>query len=251
MSAVRSSWLMHRLNPSARLRLFCLPYAGGGASIYRSWQARFPPGIEVCSVQLPGRENRLMEPPFSKMAPLVEALAEGLLGALDRPFALFGHSMGALIGYELAKLLRQRHRIAPQHLFISACHAPEFPDAKRWHDLSEQELMAEMRQVPGFPAEVLEHAELMRIVLPVIRADAEVTETYAYRPAEPLEIPFTVFASERDELIPRPSVDPWRAHTRAAFELYLVEGHHLYIQEQAPRMIQVILEKLRGAAAAR
>lgn len=248
MSASRNSWLLHRSNPNARMRLFCLPYAGGGASIYRSWQSSFPAEIEVCCVQLPGRENRLMEPPFSKMDLLVQALAEALAGALDRPFALFGHSMGGLIAYELAKLLRQGHQMAPQHLFISACHAPEIPDAKHWHDLSEPELMAQMRQVPGFPAEVLEHAELMQLVLPVIRADAAVTETYVYRPAEPLDVPFTLFASERDELIPRASVDPWRDHTRAAFELNLVEGHHLFIQDQSSRMIRVILEKLRKAA---
>lgn len=245
MSALRNNWLMHRLNPNARLRLFCLPYAGGGASIYRAWPAGLPAEIEVCSVQLPGRENRLMEPPFSRMDPLVEALAEALAGALDRPFALFGHSMGALIAYELAKLLRRKHRMAPQHLFLSACHAPEIPDAKRWHDLGEQALMAELRQVPGFPAAVLEHAGLMQLVLPAIRADAAVTETYVYRPAEPLDVPFSVFASEQDELIPRPAVDPWRGHTRAAFELYLIEGHHLYIQDQAPRMMRVILDKLR------
>ena len=251
MSAVRSSWLVHRLNPSARLRLFCLPPAGGGASIYRSWQAGFPSEFDVCSVQLPGRETRLMEPPFSRMDPLVEALAEALVGALDRPFALFGHSMGALIAYELAKLLRQKYQMAPEHLFLSACQAPEVPDAKRWHDLSEQALMAELRQVTGFPAEALEHEELMRLVLPTIRADAAVTETYVYRPAEPLDVPFTVFASERDEIVPRPAVDPWRDHTSAAFELHLVDGHHLYIQEQAPRIIRVILEKLRGGAASR
>lgn len=246
MTASKNNWLLHRSNPNARLRLFCLPYAGGGASIYRAWQSSFPAEIEVCSVQLPGRENRLMEPPFKAMEPLVAALAQALAGGLDRPFALFGHSMGGLIAYELAKLLRRGNGTAPLHLFISACHAPEIPDAKRWHDLGEQELMAEMRKVPGFPAEVLEHAELMQLVLPVIRADAAITETYVYRPAEPLDVPLTLFASETDELIPRDSVDPWRNHTRAAFELNLVEGHHLFIQEQAPRMIRVILEKLRG-----
>jgi serine/threonine protein kinase len=122
----------------------------------------------------------------------------------------------------------------PEHLFLSACQAPEVPDAKRWHDLSEQALMAELRQVPGFPAEVLEHAELMRLVLPAIRADAAVTETYVYRPAEPLDVPFTVFASERDELVPRPSVDPWRDHTRAAFELHLVDGSPVHSGAGAP-----------------
>jgi surfactin synthase thioesterase subunit len=248
MSAPRNDWLMHRPNPNARLRLFCLPYAGGGASVYRSWQGGFPAEFDVCSVQLPGRENRLREPPFASMEPLVRALAQGLAGALDRPFALFGHSMGGLIAYELARLLRQERGLSPRHLFVSACRAPEVPDPIEWHRLGDKELMAELRQVPGFPAEVLEHAELMQLVLPIIRADSAVTETYAYRQAEPLDFPLTVFASEHDELISRAAVEPWRGHTRAAFDLKLVDGHHLFIQQQAPQMIRVILEKLRGGS---
>lgn len=239
---------MGRLNPNARMRLFCLPYAGGGASVYRSWQGSFADGIEVCCVQLPGRENRLAEPLFTRMGPLVEAMAEALVSALDRPFALFGHSMGGLIAYELAKLLLRRHGMTPVHLFVSACRAPEVPDTIQWHGLSDQELMAELRKVPGFPGEVLEHAELMELLLPIIRADSAVTETYEYGQAEPLEYPLTAFASERDEVIPRSAIEPWRNHTRAAFDLKLVDGHHLFIQQQSQQMIRTILEKLRGKA---
>jgi medium-chain acyl-[acyl-carrier-protein] hydrolase len=246
MSALKNSWVIHRLNPTARMRLFCFPYAGGGASIYRSWQVNFPAEFEVCCVQLPGRENRLIEPLFTRMDPLVEALAEALVSTLDRPFALFGHSMGGLIAYELARLLQQRHKMTPKHLFVSACRAPEIPDPVQWHGLSDQELMAELRQVPGFPGEVLEHAELMQVLLPIIRADSAVTETYAYRHAEPFRFPLTAFASEQDEIIPRSAIEPWRHHTLADFDLNLVDGHHLFIQQQAPQMIRVILEKLRS-----
>lgn len=246
MSAVRNNWLIHRLNPNARMRLFCLPYAGGGASVYRSWQASFPVGIEVCCVQLPGRENRLAEPLFTSMDPLVEAMGEALVSTLDRPFALFGHSMGGLIAYELARFLQHRFQKAPDHLFVSACRAPEIPDPIHWHGLSDQELMAELRQVPDLPGQVLEHAELMQLLLPIVRADSAVTETYAYRPAGPLHVPLTVFASDQDELISRAAIEPWRNHTSAAFDLHLVDGHHLFIQQQAQQIIRVILEKLRG-----
>lgn len=248
MSESRSRWLMHRLNPNARLRLFCIPYAGGGASVYRTWQGSFPADVEVCSVQLPGRENRLMEPSFSSMVPLVEALAAALEAALDRPFALFGHSMGGLIAYELARSLQEKYGKKARHLFVSACRAPEVPDPIEWHRLGDKELMAELRQVPGFPAEVLEHAELMQVVLPIVRADSAVTETYAYRQVPPLDIPLTVFASEQDELISMASVEPWRNHAGAAFDMNLIDGNHLFIQQQAPRVIRVILEKLRGGS---
>ena len=239
---------MQRLNPNSRMRLFCLPYAGGGASTYRSWQGSFPAEFEVCCVQLPGRENRLMDPLFTKMDPLVEALAEALVSALDRPFALFGHSMGGLIAYELARRLQSGYRMAPQHLFVSGCRAPEVPDPIQWHGLGDRELMAELREVPGFPSEILQHAELMQLLLPIIRADSAVTETYVYRQAEPFHFPLTAFASERDELISMASIAPWRNHTSAAYDLKLVDGPHLFVREQAPQMIRVILEKLRGGS---
>lgn len=248
MSVVKSNWLLHRLNPGSRMRLFCLPYAGGGASVYRSWPGSFPAGTEVCCIQLPGRENRLADPLFSSMDPLVEAMAEALVNAFDRPFALLGHSMGGLIAYELARHLQERYKVTPNHLFISACRAPERPDPIHWHVLNDEDLMAELREAPGFPVEILEHAELMQVLLPIIRADSAVTETYVYRPAEPLHFPFTAFASEKDELISMADVEPWRKHTRAAFDLKLIDGHHLFIQQQAPQMIRVILDKLRGAA---
>jgi medium-chain acyl-[acyl-carrier-protein] hydrolase len=248
MSAPKSNWLLHRLNPGARMRLFCLPYAGGGASVYRSWPGNFPSEIEVCCVQLPGRENRLGDRLFSSMDPLVEAMAEALVDAFDRPFALFGHSMGALIAYELAKLLKHRYQATPNHLFVSACRAPEVPDPIHWHLLSDQDLMAELRQAPGFPAEILEHAELMQVLLPIIRADSAVTETYVYRQAEPFRFPLTAFASEQDELISMAAVEPWRKYTSAAFDLKLIDGNHLFIQQQAPQMIRVILDKLRSGA---
>lgn len=237
---------MGRLNPDARMRLVCLPYAGGGASIYRSWQRHFPDNIEVCCVQLPGRENRLAEPLFTSMQPLVETLAEALVRSLDRPFAFFGHSMGGLICYELAKLLQHRYQLTPTHLFVSAIRAPEIPDPIQWHSLGDQELMTELRQLPGVPNEALEHAELMQVMLPTIRADSSVTETYVYRQVEPLRFPITAFASEQDELIPRAMIEPWRNYTTAAFDLILVDGHHLFVQEQAQQIIRVILEKLRG-----
>jgi medium-chain acyl-[acyl-carrier-protein] hydrolase len=179
------------------------------------------------------------------MDPLVEAMAEALVSALDRPFALFGHSMGGLIAYELARHLQRRYGMAPNHLFVSACRAPEVPDTIQWHRLSDEELMAELRQVPNFPREVLEDSEMMQLLLPIIRADSTVTETYIYREAEPLRFSLTAFASEQDEVIPRSAVEPWRNYTSAAFDLRLIDGHHLFIQQQAPQVIRVILDTLR------
>src|SRR5215470_3991894 len=124
-----SSWFAFpRRNPQARLRLFCFPHAGGGSSIFRSWPAELPWDIEVCSALLPGRESRLREPPFTRIAPLVTELGEVLLSYLDRPFAFFGHSMGAFIAFELIHELKRRNVTGPTHLFVSGAGAPHIPD---------------------------------------------------------------------------------------------------------------------------
>src|SRR5205085_9026436 len=118
-------------NEDAALRLLCLPYAGGAADIFRSWANVFPPTIEVCPIQLPGRGGRLLEPPFTNLSLLVETLTSELLPYLDKPFALFGHSMGAIIVFELARQLRSKKINEPLHLFVSAWRAPQIPRRER------------------------------------------------------------------------------------------------------------------------
>jgi medium-chain acyl-[acyl-carrier-protein] hydrolase len=129
--SIASSWIQYgQRKPSVRLRLFCFPYAGGSASLYRGWSERLPAEVEVCPIQLPGRENRLLEKPFSQLQPLVEALGEALLSYLDEPYAFFGHSMGALISFELTRLLRREGCVRlPERLLVSARCAPHLPDA--------------------------------------------------------------------------------------------------------------------------
>src|SRR5262245_17886558 len=131
-----NSWISHwRHNPEARLRLFCLPYAGGGASSYKTWAENLPPAVEVCPVQPPGREGRRGELPFTRLLPLIGAISEAILPLLDRPFALFGHSLGAKVAFELARALQQKHGFNPVYLFISACPAPQLPNHEMIHNL--------------------------------------------------------------------------------------------------------------------
>jgi len=161
LSSPSTVWIQRpKPNPEARLRLFCFPYAGGGASAYRSWAAPLPDEIEVCAIQLPGRENRLREPLFTRLAPLVETLAGALEPSFDIPFAFFGHSMGALIAFELARFIRRRSQITPVHFFASARLAPHVVDsASPAHRLPEATFVAQIRGLQGTSAAVLDDPE--------------------------------------------------------------------------------------------
>lgn len=231
-------WLPYRKpRPAARVRLFCFPYAGGGASLYRAWPDALPATIDVCAVQLPGREGRLRDAPVASMKDLVPMIADGLAPHLAPPFAFFGHSMGAAIAFELARELRRRGRPMPAHLFASACPAPHIPDTDATHTLSDEGMIEQLRKLGGMSEEVLAHRELMEMILPVFRADAAVTETYAHAEEAPLDVPITAFGGLADAKATRDDMDAWRQHTRAAFALSMVPGGHFYVQDVAARAL--------------
>src|SRR5262245_34574163 len=204
-SSLTSEWPANRWiycptpNPGAALRLFCFPYAGGNSLIYRSWTEQLPLAVEVCAVMLPGREARLRERPYTCLPPLIEALAEALLPRLNKPFAFFGHSMGALISFELIRELRRNCGLAPAHLFVSGRRAPQIENNDPpTYNLPEGDFIQEIRHFNGTPQEVLEHPELMQLLLPVLRADFAVCETYTYTEEPPLECPISVFGGLQD-----------------------------------------------------
>ncbi len=240
-----AGWLFcPRPNPQAALRLFCFPYAGGGASVYRRWPAGLPASVEVCGLRLPGHEGRFREPAFTRLTPLVDALAEALLPALDRPFAFFGHSMGALIAFELARRLHRDGRPTPRHLFLSARAAPQLHRPDPCHNLPEPLFREHLRRLGGTPPEVLEHPELMKLLLPMLRADFAVCETYVHQPDEPLGCPITAFGGLDDPLPRREQLEGWRAHTRAGFRLHMLPGNHFFLHSAEPRLLQVLSEEL-------
>ena len=240
-------WLPYRKpRPGARVRLFCFPYAGGGASLYRTWQEDLPSSIEVCAVQLPGREGRLRDAPVAEMARLVPMIADGLGAHLAQPFALFGHSMGAAISFELARELRRRGGPRPVHLFASACPAPHLPDTDATHGLPEAEIIEQMRALGGMSEELLQNREMMEMILPVFRADASVTETYAHATEAPLEVPLTAFGGLEDAKATRTEMEAWRQHTSRAFALAMMPGGHFAIQREARGAVLGVVGKTIG-----
>ncbi len=244
-------WLAFRTpRPQARLRLFCFPYAGGAASIYRVWPQQLPAEVEVCPVQLPGRESRLRESPFRRVGLMVETLAQALSPHLGLPFAFFGHSMGGLIAFELARQLRRLGLPGPLVLIASGRRAPHVPDEDPpIHDLPEPEFIEELRRLNGTPEEVLAHPELLQLLIPLLRADFEVNETYVYQPEEPLTCPIAALGGLGDQDVPREHVEAWREHTRGDFVLRMFPGDHFFIHSaQRPVLDAVSQDLLRALA---
>ena len=238
-------WLgFQKLNPGASLRLLCFPYAGGSAQIYREWQKGFPSNVEVCAIQLPGRGHRLSEAAFTNVHELVSVAVEDLSPIIDRPFALFGHSMGAVIAFEFAHLLRQKRGIEPEHLLVSSRRAPHLPSDRITYNLPEGEFLAEVSQLNGTPREVLEHPELMELLLPLLRADFELIQTYRYKQRPPLSCPITVIGASDDDEVTDDKLAAWREYTTGEFSLQIVPGDHFFINTSRPQLLEFLAKTL-------
>jgi medium-chain acyl-[acyl-carrier-protein] hydrolase len=244
------AWIAFRQpRPQARARLFCFPYSGGGANLFRGWPAAFPATIEVCPVELPGRGQRIMEPTFKRLLPLVRAAVEGLIDLTDdRPFAFFGHSLGALIGFELARELRRAKRPGPVHLFLSGRTPPQAAAPRRLlHMLPDTELLGELRRLGGTQEEALQNAELTAMLLPIIRSDFEVYETYCPSDEPPLDCPITVFGGLEDSLTSAQALAGWGSHTRAGCSVHMVPGGHFFLHTAQALVLRTVIETLDGA----
>jgi medium-chain acyl-[acyl-carrier-protein] hydrolase len=242
-----SSYLLKlpTIEPQMKLRLFCFPFGGAGASVYRDWQNALPESIEICPVQPPGREERLSEKPFTALAPLVSELGQALEPYLDRPFAFFGHSMGALISFELARHLRRLNKPIPAYLFISGRPAPQILlNNPPTFDLPDPEFIEELRQIQGTPESVLQNPELMALFLPLLRADFELCQTYQYKNELPLDCPFFVFGGLTDPDISQESLVSWRAQTTCPMQLQMFPGDHFFILNAQQKILQIISQQL-------
>jgi surfactin synthase thioesterase subunit len=235
----------YKPRPEARSRLFCFPFAGGAASVFGTWWRKLPEWIEVAAVQLPGREDRFREQPLRSVTAVVQKLAPVVSEYNDIPFACFGHSMGGLIAYELARHLRQTGGPMPVGLFISGRWAPDQPDPlPELAELPDDEFVRELqRRYGGFPDMIANDPRLRSLFLPVIRADLELVNSHVHRPGPPLDCPIAVYGGLSDS-ITRHSLEAWQAQTTGTFHVDMLPGDHFFISTNTEALLRLVSEQL-------
>jgi medium-chain acyl-[acyl-carrier-protein] hydrolase len=242
-----SKWVLKpRPNPAAALRAFCFPYSGVGPSVFRTWVTEFPGNVEVCLMQPPGREGRWAEKPFVAVDALATAAAEALLPHLTIPYVFFGHSLGALVSFEVVRRLRRRGVAMPVHMFVSAHRAPQLPNPHpAMRGLADAEFVDQIcRQYGGIPQAVLDNPDLMELMLPCLRADLTAYETFEYREDEPLVCPITAFGGRSDKRVTEDEVRAWREQTRESFILQMFDGGHFFLQTHRDELLGAIRREL-------
>ncbi|MFY9226696.1 MAG: thioesterase II family protein [Blastocatellia bacterium] len=243
--STNTKWLScYKPKPKAKLRLFCFPYAGGGSSVFRTWSDNLPDWVEVCPIQLPGRENRILEKPFHQMSDLVKSVAQAIKPYLDLPFALFGHSMGAWIAFELAHHLNKNFDLLAQHLFVSGRFAPQIADNKTLHKLPDKEFREKLEMYGGTPKAVLESDELMELLAPLLKADFSICETYVYQQNSPLTCPISVFGATTDHLVEPDSLIEWKKETSNSFRVEIFNGDHFFLRNYQKELLTSITKDL-------
>jgi medium-chain acyl-[acyl-carrier-protein] hydrolase len=246
-SCQHSKWLAHyERRPQAALRLVCIPFAGGGVAAFRLWEPYLPASVELVTVQLPGRESRVREAPMRSVAAVVEEVAPLVLAGDRRPMVIFGHSVGAIIGFELARRLQEREPGLVRHLAVSGRGAPQVPVPSRKFELDDDTFRVELASYGGTPASVLADRNLMAGFLPGIRADFEINETYRYVEGPNLTCPLTVFAGTDDPLVPCDWVPAWVQNTTNRCDIHWIEGGHFFIRKRLAEVLVPLLQALRG-----
>jgi medium-chain acyl-[acyl-carrier-protein] hydrolase len=245
-------WISYRRSlADSRLRLFCFPFGGGGASTFAHWATGLPSGVDVYPMQPPGRESRANEPAITRLPQLVGALVEVMETLLDLPFALFGHSIGALTAFELARQLRRQGLRQPQWLFVSGHPSAELPRRRpAVSRLSRSEFVAALRDQFGVTPALLENAALLDLILPTLYADYELVESYRYDDEPPLAMPISAFGGNRDPEATEEEVLAWRRHTTGPFSSSILEGDHMFVSSARQSLLREVGRDLARLLAA-
>jgi len=223
--------------------LFCFPYAGGGASVYRSWIKKFQDSITVCPIQLPGREERIHEKAYTNMTDLVDELEYTILSLIQGEYMLWGHSMGAKIVYELEKRLEKHKKIA-KCIFVSASRIPSSQEKNIFYNLPDQSFIKAIAKLGGTSKYILDNKEIMSLFMPMLRADFELDETYYDEKINMLHCAIIAFSGKKDEEIKLDEIEKWKNYTDNFFAFKIFKGGHFFIHDQENEIITEIRKYL-------
>jgi surfactin synthase thioesterase subunit len=234
------------------VRLFCFPYAGAAHTAYHAWHHDLLKEVDLALVKLPGRGMRLGEPHAASFGSLTDeisdAIAKSLSGTKSQRFALFGHSMGALLAFETARRLHAKHRIVPESLFVSGCASPSVPRKQTLTNLSDDAFIEAIAAMNGMPEDICREPELVAFFLPILRADIALCEAYRYRPSPPLPCPVTIFAGDGDNHVPLCDLDDWAQETSSGCQKFLYPGGHFFLFQHQAAILRILRAGLNSPA---
>lgn len=241
---------LNNFHCSEAVRIFCFPFAGGGASAFNRWAESDRQSFQVCAVQYPGRETRWGEPAFASVREMVDAVAEDLSALWESPFAFWGHSFGGLVAFELSRNLLRRGFHLPERIFISAARAPHLPIREQIHHLPDAEFLQKLCEFEGMSEEAMGNPDLLSAVLPIVRGDFQLFEQHHADEIEPLPIPISVFGGLQDTEVTIGDVLAWSSHTAKTFRSRFFEGNHFFAfdAQTARQMARCMAEDLQIAA---
>ena len=243
----KDSWFfpIRPINPRAQLILFLFHYSGGSASQFRHWSKELSDLINPIGIQLPGRENRFKDPLFFHSRDVIEALIKVFPNDLDKPFILFGHSMGAALAFEFARMLEKNNYSGLRHLIVSGRGAPHIPSGnKKLYNLPKKEFIQELIKYNGLPEIILESDELLDLFIPTIQSDFTISDNYQYFPTAPLSCPITAFGGIADPYVSEEKIQEWKHHTNSSFNLHTVEGDHFFLIKESSTQVINQLNKI-------
>lgn len=244
------AWVLTpRPNPQATVRLFCFPYAGVGPSAYRPWIPALPAHIEARIIQLPGREGRWRESALTSIPEIADQVARVIVPHLQAPFVFYGHSLGALLSFEVTRRLRAAGGPTPGHLFVGAHRGPQLPNPHPpiGHLPNEEFIAAVRKRYDGIPQAVLDNPELLELMLPCLRADFHAFETYEYRSEPPLDVAISAFGGDQDGYVRTHEVAGWREQTTGRFRMRVIPGNHFFMQTGRDEVIAAMVDDLTVA----
>lgn len=243
---IDSKWFVRPVKKSdCEMRIFCFPYAGGSATTFLPWVKSLPSWIELVAVQPPGRSSRLFDPPYTQMDSLIDDLISSFANLTDKPYVFYGHSLGSRIAFELSKRCQSMGLALPIHFIASGSRAPFIP-CREEHifDLPEEEFIEELKQLNGTPEEVLDNQELMSLLLPALRADFQIADTYCSDGTQ-VDCPVTVLSGSADTDIKHTDLESWGKVFKKLESLEILQGGHFFIESNVEAVLKIVNRVIR------